>query len=283
MVRTGLQAQECISCSQPLHLSVWEDLCWDWSSNRADPKASLMPKDLRALYELNTKVFLCHCSCQWTSDFSVWQIIACKATITLCSPFFSFRHIRYTEVQGAVDIVLFFFSQYLSKEKFNEVIEISRWTSSKSTSTLLVISLLIGLVSWCLLRLSVSSSWHCTLPEFEGKENWQIRAKEYSSAFNPASDLLDQEWPTCTYTNAAWWDGRATPVDSVEMKAPDAAWLPKCNGAIKQCHVLPGTPQGMCLVTCSDQEVSGAGVMMWWWQRTLLALLFLRVWSQGFW
>lgn len=29
--------------------------------------------------------------------------------------FFSFRHIRYTEVQGAVDIALFFFSQYLSK------------------------------------------------------------------------------------------------------------------------------------------------------------------------
>lgn len=43
------------------------------------------------------------------------------------------------------------------------------------------------------------------------------------TAFNPASDLLDQEWLTCTRTNASWWDGGATPVDRIEMKAPDVA------------------------------------------------------------
>lgn len=114
MVRTGVQAQERISCSQPLHLSVWEDLCWDWSSSRADPKASLMPKDLRALYGLNRKVFYVTVAVsEHLTAVSVRLLPEKQAS--LGPSFFSFRHIRYTEVHGAVDIALFFFSQYLSK------------------------------------------------------------------------------------------------------------------------------------------------------------------------
>lgn len=63
------------------------------------------------------------------------------------------------------------------------------------------------------------------------------------------------------------------------MKVPDVARFLKCKGTRRQSHLLPGTPQDMCLVACGCQEVLGADDTV---RFALLALLFHGGWPQGF-